>query len=102
MANIFCNSVESYEAQIGSIEVTAEGDENGNILKLQISDHGCGMDAETLRKATQPFFSAAPAGRKRGMGLAYAERLIQLNGGRLELASEPGRGTTVTIILPCE
>jgi signal transduction histidine kinase len=59
------------------------------------------MDAETLAKARYPFFSSKPAGRKRGMGLAYAARLIELNGGSLELASEVGKGTTATITLPC-
>jgi len=67
---------------------------------LQVSDFGCGMDREIVQKATQPFFSAKPAGRKRGMGLAYAQRLIQLNGGSLNITSKPGVGTTVTIYLP--
>ena len=58
------------------------------------------MDGETLKKATQPFFSAKPAGRKRGMGLAYAARIVQLNRGTLTLASEPSKGTTATIYLP--
>jgi signal transduction histidine kinase len=69
-------------------------------LKLQIADSGCGMDEETLRKATQPFFSAKPAGRKRGMGLALAQRIIQSNGGSLDITSQPGKGTTATILLP--
>jgi signal transduction histidine kinase len=58
------------------------------------------MDAETIQKATQPFFSVKAAGRKRGMGLAYVVRFIQLNKGSLNIASEPGRGTTVTVCLP--
>ena len=66
---------------------------------LKIRDLGCGMDAETLRKATQPFFSAKAAGRKRGMGLAYTARFLQINGGTLDIESEPGIGTTVTILL---
>lgn len=70
------------------------------LVKLEIKDSGCGMDAETLKKATQPFFSAKPAGRNRGMGLAYAARFIQLNKGSLKIASEPGKGTAVTICLP--
>jgi signal transduction histidine kinase len=57
------------------------------------------MDTDTLHKATYPFFSAKPAGRKRGMGLAYAARVIQLHGGQLELSSEVDRGTTVHIAL---
>jgi putative nucleotidyltransferase with HDIG domain len=101
LANIICNSLESYPDKNGPIKITAEADEPGEFVKLAISDLGCGMEAETLRKATQPFFSAKPAGRKRGMGLAHAQRTIRLNGGTLSIESEPGKGTTVTISLPC-
>ena len=100
IANIFSNSLESYSNGKGPIKVTTAPDDSGKFVKLQISDSGCGMDAETLRKATQPFFSAKPAGRKRGMGLAHAQRIIQLNKGTLKIASQPGQGTTVTICLP--
>ncbi len=98
IANVLCNSLESYTDKMGPIKITAEA-EGDKLVKFQISDLGCGMDAETLQKATQPFFSSKPAGRKQGMGLAYAQRLIQLNKGSLEITSEPGSGTTVTILL---
>jgi putative nucleotidyltransferase with HDIG domain len=100
IANVISNAVESYGDKPGPIKITAEAAESGDSVKLQISDTGCGMDAETVQKATQPFFSAKPAGRKRGMGLAYAVRFIQLNKGSLNIASEPDSGTTVTICLP--
>ncbi len=98
LANIITNSIESYNDPTGPVKITAEPAGAG--LRLLISDLGCGMDAETLKKATSPFFSAKPAGRKRGMGLAYARRLIQLNRGALALESRPNHGTTVTITLP--
>jgi signal transduction histidine kinase len=100
ISNIFSNSLESYDEGTGPIKVDAVNDESGTFVKLQITDSGCGMDAETLKKATQPFFSARPAGRKRGMGLAHALRIIELNNGSLEITSQPGGGTTVTILLP--
>ena len=102
ITNVFSNSLESYTSGLGSIKVTAGPDESSDFVKLQISDFGCGMDTQTLQKATQPFFSAKPAGRKRGMGLAHATRLIELNNGSLHIASQPGSGTTVTIMLPCK
>ncbi len=98
LANIIANSVESYHDSMGPVKITAES--AGTCLRLLISDLGCGMDAETLKKATSPFFSAKPAGRKRGMGLAYANRLLQLNRGTLALESRPNHGTAVTITLP--
>ena len=99
LANIIINAVESYDDKPGPIKITA-APADGGLIRLAISDLGCGMDTETLQKATQPFFSVKTAGRKRGMGLAYAARVIQLNGGALQIASKSGGGTTVTILLP--
>jgi len=98
LANVLSNSLESYRDTIGPIKITA--DAAGSRVRLQVSDLGCGMDADTLRKAAHPFFSAKPAGRKRGMGLAYTARAVQMNKGSLSIESEPGKGTTVTIFLP--
>ena len=100
IANVISNAVESYSGELGPIKITADADKSGDLVKLTINDLGCGMDAETLQKATQPFFSSYPAGRKRGMGLAYAARFVQLNKGSLDIESEPGSGTAVTIYLP--
>ncbi len=100
IANCLCNSLESYTEGTGPIKITAA--QTGDVVALSIVDFGCGMDAQTVRKAAQPFFSNKPAGRKRGMGLAYATRLIELNGGSFNIQSQPGDGTTVTIQLPCQ
>ncbi len=100
IANVFANSLEAYNDGNGPIDVTVKRGSAEGVVEIQIADKGCGMDDETLRKATQPFFSAKPAGRKRGMGLAYTERLINLNHGSMNITSQPGTGTTVTILLP--
>jgi putative nucleotidyltransferase with HDIG domain len=102
IANIISNSVESYTDKSGQIKIAAETDKTDDFAKLEITDSGCGMDTETLQKATHPFFCSQPAGRKRGMGLAHAARLIQLNKGKLNITSKLGSGTTVTISLPCK
>jgi putative nucleotidyltransferase with HDIG domain len=102
IANVISNSLESYPGETGPVKITASTDESGDFVKLTIADLGCGMDAETLQKATQPFFSNQPAGRKRGMGLAHAARLVRVNAGKLTIASRPDSGTTVTILLPCK
>jgi putative nucleotidyltransferase with HDIG domain len=102
IANVISNAVESYDGKSGPIEIVADNSESDKLVVLAINDHGCGMDAETIKKATWPFFSAKPAGRKRGMGLAYAARFIQINKGSLDITSEPGSGTTVIISLPIE
>jgi putative nucleotidyltransferase with HDIG domain len=102
VANIITNAIESYRGELGPIKITAGPVGAGGLVRLQVMDLGCGMDAETVRKATHPFLSAKPAGRKRGMGLAYAARFIQINSGGLHIESRPDAGTTVTIDLPTE
>ncbi len=102
IANILSNSLESYDGGTGPVKVAAANDEAGNSVNVTVSDTGCGMDAATLERATCPFFSARSAGRKRGMGLAHAQRLLQINGGTLNITSRPGKGTNVTILLPCQ
>ncbi len=99
IANIIANAVESYEEGSGPVKVSASA-HNEETVEFKIADNGCGMDSVTLAKATHPFFSAKPAGRRRGMGLAHALRLIELNGGSLRIESAAGTGTTVAIYLP--
>ena len=102
VANVLCNSVESYKDKSGPIKIISQPAENDGLVELQITDSGSGMDAETLSKATQPFFSNRPAGRNRGMGLAHTHRLVQLNQGSLHITSRPANGTIVTILLPAK
>ena len=58
------------------------------------------MDEETARRALDPFFSGREAGRGIGLGLSKAWRLIDTNGGVLEIDSKPGQGTCVMIRVP--
>ena len=100
ISNIICNGLEAYDKGGGPLTIKTSADGEG--VSIQVIDSGRGMDEQTLGKATQPFFSARTAGRKRGMGLAHAQRLIEINNGKLELASRQGKGTTVTVKLSCK
>ena len=100
IVNILSNALESYPGDTGPIMIDSGCEQPVGFAAFEIIDRGFGMDANTLSKAMQPFFSAPAAGRKRGMGLAHAQRLVQLNNGWLHLASRPGDGTTVKINLP--
>jgi len=102
VSNVICNGLESYEGQAGTIEIKASPKGAGRAVTIEVIDTGRGMDEQTVEKATQPFFSAKPAGRNRGMGLAHAQRLIEINKGTLTIVSRAGKGTTVTVVLPCK
>ena len=68
--------------------------------RVIVRDDGIGMDAPTLRRAFDPFFSGREAGRGAGLGLSKARRFIDINRGEIVLESRPGAGTLAEIILP--
>jgi PAS domain S-box-containing protein len=72
----------------------------GPYLCLWVSDSGEGMDAETLAKATEPFFTTKGIGKGTGLGLPMVHGLAEQSGGRLLLKSKKGVGTTAEIWLP--
>jgi signal transduction histidine kinase len=100
IANILHNAIEACGEKLRPVEINVGGGESGDIVSIVITDHGCGMDSDTIAKATHPFFSGKKAGRQRGMGLANARRLIELNKGTLSFDSMVGRGTSVVVELP--
>lgn len=72
----------------------------GAYVRLTVADTGSGMDAATLARATEPFFSTKGVGRGTGLGLSMAHGLASQLGGTLTLQSRPGQGTTVDLWLP--
>jgi PAS domain S-box-containing protein len=72
----------------------------GTYLKLSVVDSGSGMPPDILEKAIEPFFSSKPLGKGTGLGLSMVHGLVVQLGGSLDLASEVGKGTTVTMVLP--
>jgi signal transduction histidine kinase len=81
-----------------TIEAAVEPHGDHEQIRLRIADTGVGMDETTLQRLFEPYFSTKAAGT--GLGLAIARRNLELSGGRIEVQSEKGRGTTVIITLP--
>ncbi|WP_010542692.1 ATP-binding protein [Sphingomonas elodea] len=72
----------------------------GDYLALAVHDDGCGMDAATLRRAMEPFFTTKAGDRGTGLGLSMVHGFAEQSAGRLVLESAPGQGTSATLILP--
>ena len=72
--------------------------EPGRYVFLEVSDNGCGMDAETQKKIFDPFFTTKFTGR--GLGMSAMLGIVKGHHGGLRIYSEPGQGTTIKIVFP--
>ncbi|WP_270936174.1 PAS domain-containing hybrid sensor histidine kinase/response regulator [Falsiroseomonas oryzae] len=72
----------------------------GDFVRLTLADSGKGMPAEVLAHAFEPFFSTKAVGRGSGLGLAQVYGFARQSGGAARIASIPGHGTAVTLLLP--
>jgi len=105
--NLVTNASEAIGDRDGVIRVCSErvslGAESnlpeGDYLRLEVADTGCGMSPEMQRKVFDPFFTTKFAGR--GMGLAVVQQIVRRHGGSIQVMSSAGNGATIQILLPC-
>lgn len=89
------------EASAARLEPDAPRDlPPGDYIRLVVADDGPGMDAVTLARATEPFFTTKGVGKGTGLGLSMVHGLAEQSGGRLVMRSNPGGGTRAEIWLP--
>jgi PAS domain S-box-containing protein len=87
-------------ATVETVASAEAGLASGDYMRLTVTDTGEGMDAQTLTRATEPFFTTKGVGKGTGLGLSMVHGLAAQSGGRLTIKSRPGEGTTVDIWLP--
>ncbi|MBE7415765.1 MAG: HAMP domain-containing protein [Deltaproteobacteria bacterium] len=97
LVNLILNAVQAVSSE-GLIEVTTRRE--GNWFCIQISDNGCGIPPENLGRVFDPFFTTKGVGRGTGLGLSVSRGIIERHKGRIEVESQPGKGSTFRVLLP--
>jgi len=97
LVNLLLNAIESIDEH-GRITIRSRVSSDKRCLEVQISDTGCGISPEDMNKVFDPFFSTKPKGT--GLGLAVSYGIVQNHQGDIFVSSQPGQGTTFTIVIP--
>ncbi|MEJ2211542.1 MAG: GAF domain-containing protein [Anaerolineae bacterium] len=95
--NLFSNALQSMP-QGGTLTVCSRRAEGG--LVVDVIDSGEGIAEENLLRIFEPFFTTRPVGAGTGLGLSVSLGIVQAHGGRIEVESQPGRGSTFRVWLP--
>lgn len=85
----------------GTLTISTRNADDGRV-EIAVADTGTGMDAETVRRATEPFFTTKPVGRGTGLGLSQVYGFVEQMGGTLHIESTPGTGTRVVLCFLAE
>ncbi len=100
--NLLVNAIQAVESadrpEGGRVIVRAR--ETGDDVSIAVSDNGGGIAAEDIPRLFDPFFTTKVVGEGTGLGLSISHGIVSGHGGRIDVASEPGRGSTFTVVLP--
>ncbi|MCA9284061.1 MAG: HDOD domain-containing protein [Phycisphaerales bacterium] len=98
LAEVVVNALDS--SDVGQVAVRVQTDPIDSRWIIHVADRGPGLSERALLHAFDPFFSEKNAGRRAGLGLARARRLIEAHGGHISLRNGPEGGAVATIVLP--
>jgi two-component system NtrC family sensor kinase len=100
LINLLLNSVQAMEHTEGSIRIGAYNRAHDRTFSIEVQDSGPGIREEDKSKIFDPFFSTKEDGSGTGLGLYVTYGIVQKHGGRIDVSSQPGQGTTFALILP--
>ena len=97
--NLVTNAAQATDDATGEITLTTGVAQSGQV-RVDVSDNGHGIPEAILAKIFDPFFTTKEVGQGTGLGLSIAYKIVQEHGGRIEVKSTVGRGTTFSVFLP--
>ncbi len=99
--NLLINARDAIPAkQTGEIRIVSRLDESGKAVQVLVSDNGCGIPKAHMDRVFDPFFTTKEVDKGTGLGLYITYNIVTRHNGTIEIDSEEGKGTTVTVTLP--
>jgi two-component system NtrC family sensor kinase len=98
--NLITNACNAAHADGGQVRLSSRLSGHDRI-EVRVEDDGVGIPPGELDRVFEPFFSTRRKGKGTGLGLSIVKNLVEQHRGTIEIESEPGRGTTVVVSLPC-
>ena len=95
--NLLTNAADAIEGE-GDIWITTAVEDE--IVRVSIRDSGAGIDPENLKQIFDPFFTTKDVGKGTGLGLSISYGIVEKHGGKIEVESKVGEGTTFTVVVP--
>jgi signal transduction histidine kinase len=92
--------INAIQAMSGGGTLRVITDRTGEFIRLAVEDTGKGMEEEVVRQIFTPFFTTKDVGQGTGLGLSVVHGIVDSHGGRIDLATTPGKGTRVDVLLP--
>ena len=98
--NLIQNSCQALQDENRGLLISTYFDETSGKIAIKVKDEGIGMDPDTRKKITDPFFTTKRRQGGTGLGLSVSSKIIENHGGSLSFKSKPGMGTEAIIMLP--
>ena len=99
LLNLLSNAIDAVPDEGGVVRFITRRHPDERAIRVAVADNGCGIDPELLPTIFDVFVSTKGS-RGTGLGLAVVQKLVEEHGGRVDIDSEPGKGSTVTLVLP--
>ena len=99
--NIINNAIQALSEGKGRITLVTRYEDEKDIVRIECRDTGRGMPPEEIKDAFKPFFTTKKPGEGTGLGLYIVHEIVKKHGGEIAIQSEEGRGTVVSVELPC-
>lgn len=101
LLDLLSNAIEALPESGGVIRFVTRYDAGANAIRLSVAENGCGIEPDLLLRVFDVFVTTKGA-KGTGLGLAVVDKLVKEHGGRVEVVSQPGRGSTFTLVLPVQ